>query len=68
MNLKALTDKTRQIERDSTIEERYGHVFNEYEMWILDRYFLAINETKDKEDYLRHVIYSFLALRDTFRN
>jgi len=66
MNLKELVNKTNAKNND--IEDKYGYIFNEYEMWIVDRYLKAINETKETEDYLRHVLYSFLTLRDTFKN
>ena len=66
MNLKELVNKTNAKNKD--IEDKYGYIFNEYEMWIVDRYLKAINETKETEDYLRHVLYSFLTLRDTFKN
>ena len=66
MNLKELVNKTNAKNKD--IEDKYGYIFNEYEMWIVDRYLKAINETKETEDYLRRVLYSFLTLRDTFKN
>jgi len=50
------------------IEQTYGHSFNEYEMWIIDKYLKFLNESEDTEDYLRNVLYSFLALRDTYRH
>ena len=66
MNLKELVNKTNAKNND--IEDKYGYIFNEYEMLIIDKYLKAINETKETEDYLRHVLYSFLTLRDTFKN
>ena len=56
-------DKTNQ-----SIEQWYGHSFNEYEMWIIDKYLKFLNEPQDTEDYLRNVLCSFLALRDTYRH
>jgi hypothetical protein len=66
MNLKALVDKT--TERNNILEERYGYVFNEYEMWIIDRYLKVLNETDEQEEYIRHILYSFMTLRDTHRH
>lgn len=56
-------DKSKQ-----SIEQQYGHSFNEYEMWIIDKYLKFLNEPEDTEDYLRNVLCSFLALRDTYRH
>jgi len=66
MNLKELVNKTNAKNND--IEDKYGYIFNEYETLIIDKYLKAINETKETEDYLRHVLYSFLTLRDRFKN
>jgi hypothetical protein len=66
MNLKALVDKT--SERDNILEQRYGYVFNEYEMWIIDKYLKVLNETNEQEEYIRNILYSFMSLRDTYRH
>ena len=58
-----LMDKSNQ-----EIEQTYGHSFNEYEIWIIDKYLKFLNESEDTEDYLRNVLYSFLALRDTYKH
>ena len=58
-----LMDKSNQ-----EIEQTYGHSFNEYEMWIIDEYLKALNEKAETESFIRNIIYSFIALRESYKN
>jgi len=66
MDLKAFVEKTNN--RDKTMKDEYGIVINEYEMWIIDEYLKALNEKAETESFIRNIIYSFIALRESYKN
>ena len=66
MDLKAFVEKTNY--RDKTTKDEYGIVINEYEMWIIDEYLKALNEKAETESFIRNIIYSFIALRESYKN
>ena len=66
MDLKAFVEKTNN--RDKTMKDEYGIVINEYEMWIIDEYLKALNEKAETEGFIRNIIYSFIALRESYKN
>ena len=66
MDLKAFVEKTNN--RDKTMKDEYGIVINEYEMWIIDEYLKALNEQAETEGFIRNIIYSFIALRESYKN
>ena len=66
MDLKAFVEKTNN--RDKTTKVEYGIVINEYEMWIIDEYLKALNEKAETESFIRNIIYSFIALRESYKN
>jgi hypothetical protein len=66
MDLKAFVENTNK--RDKTTKDEYGIAINEYEMWIIDEYLKALNEKAETESFIRNIIYSFIALRESYKN
>jgi hypothetical protein len=51
-----------------SIQKEYGFAISDYDKFIIDNYMKAINETEKNEAYVRNIIYTFLALKKSYKN
>lgn len=51
-----------------SIKKEYGFTLSDYDKFIIDNYMKAINETEKNEACVRNIIYTFLALKKSYKN